>query len=252
MKDTILWDRESDRYTERASQLHGGDLYGNEVDLGDAKRIAAMLPRRTRIRSILDIGCGYGALSAAVARTFPHASVLGIDPGGQSIASARRALRDVPNLRFRVGYSHAIPSRDRFDLVVLRMVLQWIPRAQLLQTLAEIDRSCDGFVFIQDFYPSKPATSVSVHNKDVRIFKQDYPAIFESVPFYKLIHREIEDAELGDDFCRGKFMLQKLPLEASYEDRRPVQEKDKPTTRRAVPRMPPQRRGRAARPVRRR
>jgi hypothetical protein len=108
------------------------------------------------------------------------------------------------------------------------MVLQWVPREHLLQTVAELDRLCRGFLFIQEFQPGTPATSVSVHNKAVRIFKQDYAAIFRSLPIYALVHEEIHDAEFGDDFRHTQHMLRKLPLESAYRDRKSVQEKDKP------------------------
>ncbi len=51
-------------------------------------------------------------------------------------------------------------------------------------------------------------------------------------PYYKRIHETIEDAEFGDDYRRGKFLLAKLPLGDSYQARKSVQEKDKGRSKR--------------------
>jgi SAM-dependent methyltransferase len=233
MKDTILWSDESDRYTDRAQLLHRENLYSAASDATDARTIAKLAPlRRRRIRSILDIGCGYGGLTFALARQFPRARVVGVDPGKRSVALATRSLRAVKNVSFMRGYAHDIPLDRQFDLVVLRMVMQWIPRELLLQTVAEIDRLCGRFLLIHDFYPSRPLTSVSKHNAAVRIFKQDYAAIFASLPTYKLVAREVGDAEFGDDYRWGRFLLEKRSLDESYGARKGVQQKDKARKRR--------------------
>src|SRR6266498_1153646 len=122
MKDTILWNRESDRYTERAKRLHQDNLYGAASDEKDARTIAELRSLRARpVRRILDIGCGYGGLTAALARQFPRAQVIGVDPGKRSIELARRSLRGVKNLSFMRGYSHDLRLTGAFDLVVMRM-----------------------------------------------------------------------------------------------------------------------------------
>lgn len=230
VNDTILWNQESDRYTERAQRLHEDGLHSAPSDLADAATLAALLP--VAPKHILDIGCAYGGFTGALAGQFPRAKVVGIDPGRQSIELAKQSLRGVRNASFQVGYSHELGVDGPFDLIVLRMVMQWIPRQHLLQTIAEIDRVCSGFVFIQDFYPRAPITSVSKHNKDVRIFKQDYAQIFTSLPTYKLVHKRVLDAAYGDDYRWGRFLLAKQPLATAYEIRKGVQQKNKTRRRR--------------------
>lgn len=228
MRDTILWTAESDRYTARAKELHHHALYTSEIDSNDARTLAKLRPIKSRpVRRILDIGCGYGALTAALAREFPRAHVVGVDPGKQTVALARRSLRDVKNLSFVRGFSHDLALDEPFDIVVLRMVLQWVPRQHLLQTAAEIDRLCRGFVYIQDFYPSVPMTSVSRHDPAIRIFKQDYAAIFTGLPFYRLAYKRVEDAQYGEDFVWARLLVEKRSLDRSYRARKGVRQADK-------------------------
>lgn len=85
-------------------------------------RIRATAPRR-----IVDLGCGPGHLTAALARRWPDAVVTGLDSSAEMIGRARR-LDDPPaNLHFdRVDASEWMPDGD-IDVVVTNAALQWIP-----------------------------------------------------------------------------------------------------------------------------
>ncbi len=225
MEDTILWNTESDNYTKRAQSLLKEKLFTRKKDMQDVQKILDALPHQCVIKNVLDIGCAHGSLATLLAKRLPAARVVGIDPGKRTVAYAKRVFKGQKNLSFHVGYSHKLPIKESFDLVILRMVLQWIPRAYLLYTVAEIDRACSKFIYIQDFYPHIPSTSVSIHNKQVRIFKQDYTALFTSTLSYKIIYQELWDTDEGDNFQRGHFLLKKYPLDHTYLARTAVQEK---------------------------
>jgi 2-polyprenyl-3-methyl-5-hydroxy-6-metoxy-1,4-benzoquinol methylase len=81
----------------------------------------------------LDVGCGSGAVCGALARAFPSAQIIGIDPDAESI---RRARADAPpNAKFEVSETSKFKSAG-FDLVTLCDVLHDL--AEPLQTLREI------------------------------------------------------------------------------------------------------------------
>lgn len=84
------------------------------------------LPERLRI---LDLGCGNGLLTLDLARAFPHAEVLGLDPTVSQIGLAREnhAKEPLGNVRFAVGNaaSQMLPG-SRFDLVVMLQVVQFM------------------------------------------------------------------------------------------------------------------------------
>jgi ubiquinone/menaquinone biosynthesis C-methylase UbiE len=227
MKDTILWNKESDNYTKRA-KISYEDLYNRKTDYDDVEKLTKILPNR--IKSILDIGCGFGGFTGKLAEKFPRAKIIGIDPGKKTIALAKNKLKKYKNLSFRVGHSHKINLNGKqFDLIILRMVFQWIPRKYLFKTIAEIDKLCKNFIFIKEFYPAIPSSSKSIHDKEIKIFKQDYAKIFTSVPWYKLIYKKIWDKNYGDNFQRGDFLIKKCSISKSYIYKKSVQEKDKKT-----------------------
>jgi SAM-dependent methyltransferase len=75
----------------------------------------------------LDVGCGTGALSAAVLDAADPAAVTGIDPSPEFVATA--AGRGFGSrARFEVGDARALPvASDGYDAVVAGLVLNHIP-----------------------------------------------------------------------------------------------------------------------------
>lgn len=78
---------------------------------------------------ILDVGCGDGKITAAIAERVPNGSVLGVDPSRDMIAFAASRFDPAThaNLRFEVADARRLPYRDEFDLVVSFNALHWVP-----------------------------------------------------------------------------------------------------------------------------
>jgi SAM-dependent methyltransferase len=85
-----------------------------------AKHVVSVSPRAR----ILDIGCGCGANAAALRKTSPGVSVLGIEPNARAAELARRACTEV----FQGTLDEWAPSAGdaTFDAVVLSDVLEHI------------------------------------------------------------------------------------------------------------------------------
>jgi trans-aconitate 2-methyltransferase len=96
-----------------------------------AARIDAAAPR-----SVVDLGCGPGQLTAALAARWPDADVLGIDSSAEMIAAAQRiAESDTTHdgshpggaLRFSVGDVCDWKPDRPVDVIISNAVLQWVP-----------------------------------------------------------------------------------------------------------------------------
>jgi SAM-dependent methyltransferase len=87
----------------------------------------------------LDVGCGTGALSAAILTQCKPGSLLALDPSDGFVATARAALAD-PRADVRVGDAQALPveSGSR-DAIVSGLVLNFIPDTR--KALAEMKRA---------------------------------------------------------------------------------------------------------------
>src|SRR5271166_182017 len=78
---------------------------------------------------VLDVGCGDGKVTAAIADRVPRGSVLGVDPSHNMIAFAASHFGATvrANLRFEVADARRLPYRCEFDLVVSFNALHWVP-----------------------------------------------------------------------------------------------------------------------------
>jgi SAM-dependent methyltransferase len=87
----------------------------------------------------LEVGCGTGALSAAIlAETAPR-SLLSIDPSEGFIGTARANVAD-ERVAFRVGDAQALPvEADSFDVVASALVLNFVP--DRIKALREMQRA---------------------------------------------------------------------------------------------------------------
>lgn len=89
----------------------------------------------------VDVGCGIGRLSAALAGTFDE--VVGVDFSDAMLARARALHGDVPGLRFLRAPADdlGVLPDAHFDLALTRLVLQHLPSERaILRALAEMLR----------------------------------------------------------------------------------------------------------------
>jgi SAM-dependent methyltransferase len=86
----------------------------------------------------LEVGCGTGALSAAILAQGEPRSLVAVDPSEGFLATARAQLPD-GRVEFRVGDAQALPLPDASrDVVVSALVLNFVPDRQ--KALAEMQR----------------------------------------------------------------------------------------------------------------
>ncbi|WP_198372670.1 class I SAM-dependent methyltransferase [Roseomonas rosulenta] len=87
---------------------------------------------------VLDLGCGTGSLTLALAAREPACRISGVDFSEAYVEHARRRTLD-PRLDFRVGDACAIPfPAASFDRVLSLLMLHFVPRAP--EAVAEMRR----------------------------------------------------------------------------------------------------------------
>jgi len=123
------------------------------------------LPVSPRDR-VLDAGCGSGAISRLIARTYPQADVIGVDLREQYLDFARTRARseNIQNLTFRAADVFDLPFPDAtFDVVWTKYLLQWLKEPK--RALTELKRvtrpggiivSCDFAGFAVEHFPVTP------------------------------------------------------------------------------------------------
>jgi SAM-dependent methyltransferase len=102
----------------------------------------------------LDVGCGTGALSAAILERFNPASLVGVDPSEGFLQKARANVAD-ERVTFLVGDAQALPvETDSRDAVVSALVLNFVPdREKALGDMKRTARSGATVAFYVWDYP---------------------------------------------------------------------------------------------------
>lgn len=119
----------------------------------DHRRLAELL--RPGL-SVLDVGCGTGAITRGIAEAVgPAGRTFGVDVNASMIQAARAAHRRVPGLSFHVVDAYELPFRGEFDIVAASRVLQWLadPAAALRAMTKALKRG--GRIVVLDYNHEK-------------------------------------------------------------------------------------------------
>lgn len=76
--------------------------------------------------AILDVGCGDGKITAAMARALPDAEIVGVDISPSMIDFANTAFASYPSLSFFVQGAAQVNFHEKFDLITSFTVMQWV------------------------------------------------------------------------------------------------------------------------------
>jgi ubiquinone/menaquinone biosynthesis C-methylase UbiE len=137
------------------------------VEYGNANLLKWLKPGM----SVLDVGCGTGAITRGIAeRVGPTGHVLGIDSSDHLIDQARQNHQQ-SNLQFAIADINTFDDGDQFDLVTSARVLQWLPNpAEVLGHMKRLLKP-GGILAILDYNhekiswsPEPPASMQTFYN----------------------------------------------------------------------------------------
>jgi trans-aconitate methyltransferase len=113
---------EGDEYAKNSeSQKNSAEKFINGIDLRG-------------VTSVLDVGCGDGKITAAIARALTEGEVIGIDISPSMVNFAHQSFSSIPNLKFLVLGAAQVMEQEKFDLITSFTAMQWVlEQSQALQ-----------------------------------------------------------------------------------------------------------------------
>lgn len=112
-----------------------------KTGLREAEGVYAQLAKRKVDKgSLLDFGCGVGRVSRGFLKFFDE--VVGVDVSQTMIAKAKELHAQVAHLHFAVSNEKDLSlfPKERFNVIYSSIVLQHIPRKDIIRFLAEFAR----------------------------------------------------------------------------------------------------------------
>jgi len=131
---------------------------GMEEDHWPITRPALEMMRMTNDESIIDVGCGSGWLSRALARGVPDGRVVGMDISDEMIRRARAASLEFKNLEFIVGQVAEISWEPEFftRAISVESAYYWPDPAKGLREIHRILKKGGSLWIVINYYKDNP------------------------------------------------------------------------------------------------
>jgi SAM-dependent methyltransferase len=156
-----------DKVTREEFARQSGDMQVAKVftDADIIARISAVVLRNGGRIRVLDVGCGPGILTVALAPLVDEVVALDLTP--EMIARARKRSEELglTNVRFEVGRAEELPfANGYFDVVVTRLMLHHLlSPARAVEEMARVLKT-GGLAVVADIVSSEMRAEAELHN----------------------------------------------------------------------------------------
>lgn len=124
------------------------DIWGYAKRLGFVRDVIRASFARSRIISVLDVGCGNGSQLAIPLASDSQLRITGIDPDTASIEHGRSLAVSSANPTFICASIEVLPAADRFDVIILSEVLEHLDQpGEMLRNATRLLNS-DGVLIV--------------------------------------------------------------------------------------------------------
>ncbi len=134
------------------------------TDAGVLEQIRAAI-KPTRAMRVLDLGCGPGIVTAAIAPDVKE--VIAYDLTPEMVDKARKKCEEsgLKNVRFEVGSAEQLPfEKESFDCVVTRLTIHhFLDPHRVMNEVARVTRR-SGKVVVTDVVSSENESEATLHN----------------------------------------------------------------------------------------
>ena len=155
----------------------------------------------------LDVGCGAGRVCIALAKAFPEADIVGLDPDGESIAQAAAAAADAQvRVRFLAQRTGDVERGEGFDLITAcDCIHDFAAPGETLREIRALLKP-DGALFIME-------PKVADRLEDNR---NDMATMFYGFSVFHCMTQSLAQGGPGLGTCMGPALTESLVREAGF------------------------------------
>ena len=193
-----------------ALDLMNGGAYKHRLASYWMKQLPEIDERLASGGLALDVGCGVGKVTFALAKAYPNARITGFDPDGKSIAQARKcaAKQETDNVKFVEGLIEDISQEPVFDFSGMFDCLHDLADPQ--STLVEIRKrmSPGGVLMVME---PRAADSLSANSNPLG-------TVYYGFSLFHCMTQSLAQGGPGLGTCMGPEKTMALLREAGFSD----------------------------------
>jgi SAM-dependent methyltransferase len=186
-------DNSSDHYIPNEYWLNRGKEYmanfrrDKRLQLQESMLLEYL--RNISFESVLEVGCGFGRITALVIHNFQHIrDYLAVDLSPDQIRNAREYIKPVLinskiNIEFRVAEIQCMQVEKRYDLVLASSVLMHILPKEIAQVMTTLVRLARKHVINIDWFEE------SIVRQRPWNFVHPYERVYKSIPSVEQVFR---------------------------------------------------------------
>lgn len=123
------------------------------------RRILARLPQNPK--RVLDLACGTGIITLAIALKYPDCHVVGVDVTREYLDVAQEKARrlGIANVEFLHGRAEGVRSDEPFDAVTASYLAKYADMGKLVRAVKRVVTPSAPFIMHDFIYPANPLTA---------------------------------------------------------------------------------------------